>query len=166
MNTEKIEKKFTMTMEIEISQEAIDEICITALEGGSNYWLGIPQSEIDKCMEWFNSLIEKKELKRNPSIHYDFLDAVIQGYEGIDIYDVEELNEAEHEAEMEDEGVDLSDLEPIGRLSMDNILKGLKTASKKHQWAFNQHVPEYNDGDGVSADALFQCMTLNDVVYG
>jgi len=154
--------KMTMTMEMDISPSVIDEISITALEGGSNYWLGLPNSELEKCRLWF----EKSGLKRNNEIHYDFIDAVIQGYDGINIYDNEELHEAEHEADMNDEEIDLSDLEPIGKISLDNIMKGLKTAAKKYQWAFNQHVPEYNDGDGTSADALFQCMTLNDVVYG
>ena len=155
--------KLTIKMEMEITADAIDEICNTALEGGSNYWLGLPEIELEKCREWF----EKSKLKRNPQIHYDFIDAVIQGYDGINIYDSEDLHEAEYKADMEDdEELDLSDLEPIGKLSMDNIKRGLQTASKKYAWAFNQHIPEYNNGDSSSADLLFQCMTLNDCVYG
>ena len=155
-------ENLTITMEMELSVSAIDEICITALEGGSNYWLGLPTSELEKCRTWF----EKSGLTRNTEIHYDFIDAVIQGYDGINIYDSEELQEAEHEADMEDEDISLDELEPIGKLNMDNIKKGLQYASRKHSWAFNQHIPEYNGGDSTSADVLFQCMTLNDVVYG
>ena len=47
-------------MEMEITADAIDEICNTALEEGSNYWLGLPEIELEKCREWF----EKSKLKR------------------------------------------------------------------------------------------------------
>ena len=68
------------------------------------------------------------------------------------VYDLEEMDE--------------EDIEPLGYLSMETIGKGVQLAMRDYprQWA--QHFPEYNDGDGDSADVLFQLMVMGDVVYG
>jgi len=56
--------------------------------------------------------------------------------------------------------------EPLGYLSMDNIGKGLQLAMRDYPKVYAQHFPEYNDGDVISADVLFQLMVMGDVVYG
>jgi hypothetical protein len=86
------------------------------------------------------------------------MDAMFQGYPfPIRVYDVEEVYGEEDV---------IADIEPIGYLSMENIKKGLEKASIEYPNRFRQFFPEYESGDVVDADVLFQMITLDDVVYG
>ena len=49
---------------------------------------------------------------------------------------------------------------------MDSIAEGLELAQQDYSEEFSQHIPSYNDGDGDSADVLFQLMVMGDVAYG
>jgi len=134
--------------------KAIEEILITAMEGGSNYWYFMDGES--SCSHWLDKEIEEGRLKRNEDIHYKWMDAMFQGcpYK-ISIYDIEEVNE---------EGLD--DAEVLGYLTMQSIADGLEEAQEKYMEQFSQHVPEYNNGDSVSADVLFQLMVMGGVTYG
>ena len=74
--------------------------------------------------------------------------------------------EAARGEEADEEGEELSDLEPLGYLTMDTIAKGLELAQQDYSEEFSQHIPNYNNGDGDSADVLFQLMVMGDVAYG
>jgi hypothetical protein len=152
----------TMTIEvkIQISQDAIESMLVTAYEGGIDYWCYISLEDKEKAWTWLKKEIEEKRLTRDESIHYMWMDAMFQGYpNAIRIYDVEEAFETETYEDFED-------IEPIGELSMENIKKGLEKASKEYQNVFNQYFPVYSNGDASDADLLFQLITLDDVVYG
>ena len=150
----------TMTIEtkIEITNDAIESMLVTALEGGSNYWFRLDSQELKNAKGWLESQIEKGLLKRNESVHYMWMDAMFQGYPiPFSVYDVEETYGADEE---------ISEFEPIGYLSMETIKKGLEKASVEYPNRFRQFFPEYVDGDAEDADVLFQMICLNDVVYG
>ena len=145
-----------LKIEMNITIESIEEILITAMEGGSNYWYIMDGEQ--HCLSWLNEEIKDGRLERNNKIHYKWMDAMFQGCpHKISIYDVEEANE---------EGEELSDLEPLGYLTMDTIAKGLELAQQDYSEEFSQHIPNYNNGDGDSADVLFQLMVMGDVAYG
>jgi len=153
-------QKNTITIPIEISIDALDEVITTALEGGSNYWYWINNDDLTKMSNWLEDQIKKGYLTRNNQIHYKWLDALFQGWFGkLAIYDKEEY----YNLEIPD---DFSKLEPIGYLSMENIIKNLPKVQKEYPRFYSQHFPEYNNGDSTSADTIFQMLTLNEIVYG
>jgi hypothetical protein len=152
----------TMTIEvkIQITNDAIESMLVTALEGGSNYWYDLKSKTLNDAKNWLLKEIEEGRLKRNESVHYTWMDAMFQGYpKAIPVYDSEEIYGIEDEDELED-------VEPIGHLSMENIKKGLEKASKEYPHQFSQYFPEYTNGDADDADVLFQLICLDDVVYG
>ena len=145
-------KNVEFKMDVSIPLEAIEEVLVTALEGGINYWGCLDGEDISVFHKWFEEKIEAGELKRDDSVHYGWMDAMFQGcpYK-IAVYDVEEDDEDE---------------EPLGYLSMENIGKGLQLAMRDYPSVYAQHFPEYDSGDVISADVLFQLMVMGDVVYG
>ena len=146
-----------LKIEMNVSIQAIEEILVTAMEGGSNYWYFMDGE--DKLVKWFDEKINKGELKRDDSIHYKWMDAMFQGCpHKVRILDGEEAEWGDAE--------DYDEIEPLGYLTMDTISKGLSIASKEYERFFKMHVPDYNDGDIESADVLFQLMVMGDVVYG
>jgi len=156
-----------ITMEVTIKDEAIDEIITTALEGGSysfQSWGIFDQKKVDEIIDEFRAGIEKGLWKRNNAFHYELIDAIMQGA-SVDVLDVEEYNEAKYIADMEGEKADFSNVTKIGSLNLESIKEGLKKAQENSIDAFNQHIPEYNNGDVCSADTLFQYMVLGRVDY-
>ena len=150
----------TMTIEtkITITNDAIESMLVTAIEGGIDYWGTFDDKELKDAKVWLKNQIEKGLLTRNESVHYMWMDAMFQGYpHPISVYDVEEVYGEED---------DVADIEPIGYLSMENIKKGLEKASIEYPNRFRQFFPEYESGDVVDADVLFQMITLDDIVYG
>jgi len=144
-------KNVELKMDVSIPLEAIEEVLVTALEGGIGYWGYLDGEDVDVIIKWFNEKLKSHELNRDSSIHYKWMDAMFKGCpHKIAVYDVEE-----------DENE-----EPLGYLSMENIGKGLQLAMRNYPKIYAQHFPEYNDGDVVSADVLFQLMVMGDVVYG
>ena len=147
-------KNVDFKMDVSIPLEAIEEVLVTALEGGINYWGCLDGEDISVFHKWFEEKIEAGELKRDDSVHYGWMDAMFQGCpESIIVYDVEE------------DGEEYCD-EPLGYLNLKTIAKGLQLAMEDYPEVYAQHFPEYDNGDVVSADVLFQLMVMGDIVYG
>ena len=144
-------KNVEFKMDVSIPLEAIEEVLVTALEGGINYWGCLDGEDLNVLYDWLDKKITKGELKRDDSVHYGWMDAMFQGCpHKVAVYDVE----------------DDEDEEPLGYLSMENIGKGLQLAMRDYPETYAQHFPEYDSGDVISADVLFQLMVMGDVVYG
>lgn len=145
-------KNVELKMDVSIPLEAIEEVLVTALEGGINYWGCLDGEDLNVLYDWLDKKIKAGELKRDDSVHYGWMDAMFQGCpHKVAVYDIEEDDEDE---------------EPLGYLSMENIGKGLQLAMRDYQSVYAQHFPEYDSGDVISADVLFQLMVMGDVVYG
>lgn len=156
---EKMEKMIIQT-KVEITNDAIEAMLITALEGGSNYWYKFRRKDLIDAKNWLLKEIEEGRLQRHEEFNYSWMDAMFQGYpKPIPVYDVEEAYGVES-------AEDYDQLEPIGYLSMERIKKGLEKASVEYPRQFNQYFPEYVNGDAEDADVLFQLICLNDIVYG
>jgi len=149
-------KTLQVEMKVNLPIESVEEVLITAMEGGSNYWYYMDEQK--KSSDWLEEQIKVGNLKRNESLHFKWLDGLIQGSPyPIKIYDIEEVYENEE---------DLEQCEPIGTLTMDKIKEGLKLAQTEYPKFYNQHFPEYNNGDTTSADVIFQLIALGEIVYG
>ena len=62
-----------MTIKINIPTESLEEMLVTALEGGINYWGCLDGEDISVFQKWFEEKIEAGELKRDDSVHYGWM---------------------------------------------------------------------------------------------
>lgn len=131
-------------MEIKIIQgvkrEVLEDIFVTAIEGGSNYWYFLPDSSIKKIRK----AVSKEE---DPYLSTAILKAILDHNVKVPIND----------AENEDEVIGV-----ITRGTMQARLQLLADSSNK--WALERHIKE--EGDAESADIVFQYLTMGEVVYG
>lgn len=131
-------------MEIKIIQgvkrEVLEDIFVTALEGGSNYWYYLPEESIKAIRD----AVPKSE---DPYLSTAILKAILD-------HDVKVfVNDAEQEDEL------------IGIVSKGTMQARLQLLSdSEHRWALESHVRE--DGDASSADVVFQYLAMGEVVYG
>jgi len=131
-------------MEIKIIQgvkrEVLEDIFVTALEGGSNYWYFLPEESIKAIRK----AVPKEE---DPYLSTAILKAILDHDVKVPINDAEE----------EDEVIGV-----ITRGTMQARLQLLADSSNK--WALEKHMRE--EGDADSADIVFQYLTMGEVVYG
>jgi hypothetical protein len=131
-------------MEVKIIQgvkrEVLEDIFVTALEGGSNYWYYLP----DESIKAIRKAVPKSE---DAYISTAILTAILD-------HDVKvAINDAEDEEEV---------LGVITRGTMQARLQLLAESNLK--WALESHLK--GEGDGESADIVFQYLTMGEVVYG
>ena len=131
-------------MEIKIIQgvkrEVLEDVFVTALEGGSNYWYYLPEESIKAIRK----AVPKSE---DPYLSTAILKAILD-------HDVKvPINDAENEDEV---------IGVITRGTMQARLQLLADSGNK--WALERHIKE--EGDAESADIVFQYLTMGEVVYG
>lgn len=126
-------KTFKVTTEIKTS--LINDVLITALEGGSNYWYFINEHEAET----------PENFKRDPEMHYEFLDKVYQGG-SLPVYDAEDNSELH------------------GTLTIESIQKGLNILAKDHET--NMYNISTEDYDAHDADVFFQLCVLGEITFG
>ena len=131
-------------MEIKIIQgvkrEVLEDIFVTALEGGSNYWYFLPEHSIKAI----RTAVPKSE---DPYLSTAILKAILDHDGKVAIND----------AENEDEVIGV-----ITRGTMQARLQLL--ADSELKWALDAHIKE--EGDADSADIVFQYLTMGEVIYG
>jgi hypothetical protein len=129
-----------ITIKQTISREVLEDVFVTALEGGSNYWYYLPEESIKAIRD----AVPKSE---DPYISTAILKAILD-------HDVKVLvNDAEQEDEL------------IGVVSKSTMQARLQLLSDSDsRWALESHVRE--EGDASSADVVFQYLAMGEVVYG
>ena len=129
-----------ITINQSISREVLEDVFVTALEGGSNYWYYLPDESIKAIRE----AVPKSE---DPYLSTAILKAILD-------HDVKVLvNDAEQEDEL------------IGIVSKSTMQARLQLLSDSdNRWALESHVRE--EGDASSADVVFQYLAMGEVVYG
>ena len=131
-------------MEIKIIQgvkrEVLEDIFVTALEGGSNYWYFLPEESIKAIRK----AVPKEE---DPYLSTAILKAILD----------HDVKIAVNDAENEDEVIGV-----ITRGTMQARLQLLSDSNER--WALERHMRE--EGDSGSADVVFQYLTMGEVVYG
>jgi hypothetical protein len=131
-------------MEIKIIQgvkrEVLEDVFVTALEGGSNYWYYLP----DESVKAIRKAVPKSE---DPYLSTAILKAILD----------HDVKIAVNDAENEDEVIGV-----ITRGTMQARLQLLSDSNER--WALEAHIRE--EGDAGSADVVFQYLTMGEVVYG
>jgi hypothetical protein len=123
-----------------VSREVLEDIFVTALEGGSNYWYYLPEESIKAIRK----AVPKSE---DPYLSTAILKAILD-------HDVKiAVNDVENEEEV------------IGVITRGTLQARLQLLSdSKQRWALEAHMRE--EGDAGSADVVFQYLTMGEVVYG
>jgi hypothetical protein len=125
---------------IKIEREVLEDIFVTALEGGSNYWYYLGEEAIIRIRSavpkaedaYLSSAIAKAILDHNVTVP---------------------INDAEDEEEV------------VGEISLETIGTRLqKMVDDGHYDILKQHMD--GGGDADSADAIMQYLTMGEVVYG
>jgi hypothetical protein len=130
-----------MTIEVKqkISQEVLEDIFVTALEGGSNYWYFLSEEAVKMIRE----AVPKSE---DPHLSTSILKAILKG---VNV----PINDAENEDDV------------IGTISLDTMQERLQMlADSKNKTALIRHIEE--EGDADSADTVFQYLAFGEIVYG
>lgn len=129
-----------MKIEIEISREVLEDVFITALEGGSNYWYFLPQHSVDAIRR----AVPKEE---DPSLSTAILKAILD-------HDVKvPVNDADNEDDL------------IGIITKDLIQPRLQLlADSNLKWALEAHINEAGDAD--TADIVFQYLAMGEAIFG
>jgi len=129
----------TITINQEIKREVLEEIFITAIEGGSNYWYHLNNESI----KLIRDAVPKSE---DPYLSTAILKAIERGVEV-------PINDAEDEEEV------------LGTVSLKTMQERLqKLAESKNRDALVSHINE--EGDGDSADIVFQYLAFGEIVFG
>jgi hypothetical protein len=132
-------------MEIKIEtivpREVLENVCVTALEGGSNYWYYLS----DDAVKLIRKAVPKSE---DLYLSTAILKAVLD-------HDVEvPINDAEDEDEV------------LGHISKKTIQERIQKLSNddSSKWALEREMK--GEGDADSSDVVFQYIAMGEVVFG
>ena len=138
---EELEDKMLIAVGFSIDYEKFEDLIVTALEGGINYWADFPDQEYDAIRKWSknNGISEEPFSKK-------FSKYIWSGY-SVSVIDADEPDDGE-----------------IGQISLEIIKnEGWQLFSEQTEHFFDF----INDNaDAITADVWFQCCSLRGVVYG
>ena len=122
-------------------RDILENIFVTALEGGSNYWYLIPSKEVKKIRE----AVPKTE---EPALSMAMFMAIFD--KGVEV--------AIHDAENPEEC--------LGVLSSDIIMQRTKELDghKDYGMFWNSELDE--EGDAMTSDVVFQYFIMGEIVFG
>jgi len=123
-----------------ITREILENIFVTAIEGGSNYWYFINEENHEKIRR---AVPSEKEQCFSVALFRAVYDEALD----IDVHDIEDTEEK------------------IGTLSIRSMFERLDNLFKDegYRWALFAELDE--EGDAISSDVVFQYLTMGEVVY-
>jgi len=129
----------TITINQEIERQVLEDIFVTALEGGSNYWYYLSEDAI----KLIRDAVPKSE---DPYLSTAILKAIEKGVEV-------PINDAEDEDEV------------IGTISLKTMQERLQKLSRSfNSDALMAHIKE--EGDADTADIVLQYLAFGEIVFG
>jgi hypothetical protein len=129
-----------MKLEIELSREVLEDIFVTAIEGGSNYWYFLSKDAVKRIRQ----AVSREEV---PYLSIATFIAVIDHGVAVPINDVENEEDI------------------VGWISIETMQQRLQDLyNSENRWAIERHINE--EGDADSADVVFQYMTMGEAIYG
>jgi len=129
-----------MKLEIELSREVLEDIFVTAIEGGSNYWYFLSKDAVKRIRQ----AVSREQV---PYLSIATFIAVIDHGVAVPINDVENEEDI------------------VGWISIETMQQRLQDLyNSENRWALERHINE--EGDADSADVVFQYMTMGEAIYG
>jgi hypothetical protein len=132
-------------MEIKIEtivpREVLENVCVTALEGGSNYWYYLS----DGAVKLIRKAVPKNE---DPYLSTAILKAILDHNVEVPISDAEDEDEV------------------LGYISKKTIQERIQKLSQddSSKWALEREIR--GEGDADSSDVVFQYLAMGEVVFG
>lgn len=128
-----------LKIELELSYETFEDIIVTALEGGSNYWYRLYGGDT-KGIPKYDDMPDKAMSQRMAYGLWHNKDSEIA------IWDAEEEDEL------------------LGTLTYDSVREGMQIACKDYMIEIEMMISE--DYDAWTADTLFQVLVMGEVTFG
>jgi hypothetical protein len=129
-----------MKLEIELSREVLEDIFVTAIEGGSNYWYFLSKDAVKRIRQ----VVSREQV---PYLSVATFIAVIDHGVAVPINDVENEEDI------------------VGWISIETMRQRLQDLyNSENRWAIERHINE--EGDADSADVVFQYLAMGEAVYG
>jgi len=130
-----------MEIKTKIPREVLENVCVTAIEGGSNYWYHLS----DEAYRVIRKVVPKNE---DSYISTAMIKAVLDNNVEVPISDAEDESEV------------------LGHLSVKTLSERLQklSESESYKWALNNELN--NEGDADSSDIVFQWMVMGEAVFG
>jgi hypothetical protein len=123
-----------------MDRQLLEDIFVTALEGGSNYWYEINSANHNKV---------RKAVPKSDDYYFAtaMLTAILDHGIHVEIHDIENPDEV------------------LGTLSYELMAERMKKLAndKVYSWALTAHEDE--NGDAETADIVFQYLVIGDVWY-
>jgi hypothetical protein len=132
-------------MEIKIEtivpREVLENVCVTALEGGSNYWYYLSEGAV----KLIRKAVPKNE---DPYLSTAILKAILDHDVDVAISDAEDEDEV------------------LGYISKKTIQERIQKLSQDDgsKWALEKEMR--GEGDADSSDVVFQYLAMGEVVFG
>ena len=130
-----------VTIKKNVSREVLENVCVTALEGGSNYWCHLSEGAKKKIRR----VVPKNE---DPYLSTAILKAVLD--HNIEV----PINDAEDEDEV------------LGYLSANTLTERMQKLCENEgsKWALMNELN--GSGDADSSDVVFQWMVMGECIFG
>lgn len=124
-----------------MNRELLEDVIVTALEGGSNYWYFINKENVSKVRSSVPKTVD-------PYLSTAIITAILD--HGVEV----QINDLENKTEV------------LGVLSKERIKERMEElyTNPKYKWAIQAHEEEV--GDAESADIVFQYLVMGDVWFG
>jgi len=122
-------------------RDILENIFVTALEGGSNYWYYLPSKEVKKIREAVPNSEE-------PALSMAMFMAIFDKGVEVDIHDLENPEDC------------------LGSISHDSIMQTIKTFSDNKDFSRFWNAELNEEGDAESSDVIFQYLVMGEIVFG
>jgi len=128
-------------------KEKVEDILVTAFEGGSNYWLDIAPSEERKVREWYKANMPSGA-EDTASFAEKAARYIYRNEEGIEIVDSEDAEEV------------------LGNLTYSGMKKAFRNGFRDSN--LSEHLQDLREDnwDANTADVIIQFAILGEIVYG
>jgi hypothetical protein len=130
----------SITLKRTIDRDILENIFVTALEGGSNYWYYLSEHAVNIIRSYVPSGVEK------------CLSVAI--FMAIELGAEVPINDAEDEDEV------------LGELSMENIATRLQKLYDDTNYSSSLELEIQGNGDAYSSDVVFQYLVMGEIVFG
>jgi len=122
-------------------RDILENIFVTALEGGSNYWYWLPSKEVKKIRE---AVPKTEELALSVAMFIAIFDKGVE----VAIHDEENPEEC------------------LGVLSDGIIMAKIKALEIDQNYRKFWYAELNEEGDAESSDAIFQYLVMGEIVFG
>lgn len=133
-----------ITIEKEVPMDVLENVFITALEGGSNDWYWLTDDTVAKVRQY----VSRKE---EPALSMAVFRAVMQHGVIVQVHDKEYMSDDE--------------IELLGELNHNTIRDRLQKLANDPNYSYALIDELKNNGDAATSDVVFQYLVMNECIF-